>query len=103
MEYCNGGDLREYLFNNGRLTGSTVRLFFGQIANGMKALHELKIIHRNLKPSNILLSSCRNNANLNEILIKIADFGYAKFLDKDAFEEKWCDTDAYMVIVKEKK
>jgi serine/threonine protein kinase len=43
-----------------------------QILNGMKALHELNVIHRDLKLPNILK---------NDETLKIGDLGFAKRLD----------------------
>ena len=40
---------------------------------GLKVMYENKIIHGNIKPSNILLSF--NNNNVNKLCLKISDFG----------------------------
>uniref|UniRef100_A0A3B5L7Y6 non-specific serine/threonine protein kinase n=1 Tax=Xiphophorus couchianus TaxID=32473 RepID=A0A3B5L7Y6_9TELE len=56
MEYCNGGDLADYLHAKGTLSEDTIRVFLQQIAGAMKVLQTKGIIHRDLKPQNILLS-----------------------------------------------
>ena len=43
---------------------------------GLKVMYENKIIHGDIKPSNILLSS--NNNNVNKLCFKISDFGLSK-------------------------
>lgn len=59
MEYCNGGDLADYLGAKGTLSEDTIRVFLKQLAGAMKALHAKGVVHRDLKPQNILLShSC---------------------------------------------
>ncbi|KAJ7309713.1 hypothetical protein JRQ81_007774 [Phrynocephalus forsythii] len=72
MEYCNGGDLADYLHSMRTLSEDTIRLFLQQIAGAMKVLHSKGIIHRDLKPQNILLSFAGGKkSNPNNIRIKI--------------------------------
>uniref|UniRef100_A0A8C8K0S9 non-specific serine/threonine protein kinase n=1 Tax=Oncorhynchus tshawytscha TaxID=74940 RepID=A0A8C8K0S9_ONCTS len=54
--YCNGGDLADYLHSKGTLSEDTIRVFLQQIAGAMRVLQAKGIIHRDLKPQNILLS-----------------------------------------------
>jgi len=56
MEYCNGGDLADYLNAKGTLSEDTIRSFLRQLAGAMKAMVSKDIVHRDLKPQNILLS-----------------------------------------------
>ncbi|KAG0608811.1 hypothetical protein M758_8G134600 [Ceratodon purpureus] len=47
-----------------------------QVANGVNYLHEFKIVHRDLKSSNILLKVTRSEKDIPELLrVKVADFG----------------------------
>lgn len=72
MEYCNGGDLADYLQAKGTLSEDTIRVFLHQIAAAMRILHSKGIIHRDLKPQNILLSyASRRKSNVSGIRIKI--------------------------------
>ncbi|XP_071476857.1 serine/threonine-protein kinase unc-51-like [Diadema antillarum] len=98
MEYCNGGDLADYLHIKGTLSEDTIRFFLGQIASAMKAIHEKGIIHRDLKPQNLLLShNSRHKVPLpNEIHLKIADFGFARFLEGDMMAATLCGSPLYM-------
>lgn len=59
MEYCNGGDLADYLQAKGTLSEDTMRWFLRQAAAALKALSERGIVHRDLKPQNLLL--CHDN------------------------------------------
>ncbi|KAH8859871.1 Serine/threonine-protein kinase unc-51 [Schistosoma japonicum] len=60
MEYCNGGDLSEYLQAKRTLPEDTIRHFLIQIGSAMDAMNRKGFMHRDLKPGNILLSHCRD-------------------------------------------
>ncbi|ONL96446.1 Serine/threonine-protein kinase ATG1c [Zea mays] len=60
-------------------------------ASGLKMLRDNNVVHRDLKPQNILL--VENNENT---LLKIADFGFAKFLQPFALAETLCGSPLYM-------
>ncbi|KAE9407418.1 Pkinase-domain-containing protein [Gymnopus androsaceus JB14] len=70
LEYA-GGELFNYIVQNGRMPEPRARLFFQQIISGIEYSHRLKIVHRDLKPENVLLDD-----NLNA---KIADFAMVTF------------------------
>ena len=76
MEYCNGGDLYEYIKNVDFLDNNKkehlLYEFCYQISNGLKYIHEKNIIHRDIKLQNILVKNA-----LNKIEFKISDFGFA--------------------------
>ncbi|XP_050779437.1 serine/threonine-protein kinase ULK1 isoform X4 [Gopherus flavomarginatus] len=97
MEYCNGGDLADYLHTMRTLSEDTIRLFLQQIAGAMKMLHSKGIIHRDLKPQNILLSYAGGKkSNPNNIRIKIADFGFARYLQSNMMAATLCGSPMYM-------
>ncbi|KAK6637873.1 hypothetical protein RUM44_008295 [Polyplax serrata] len=98
MEYCNGGDLADYLNAKGTLSEDTIRLFLCQLAGAMKALHEKGVVHRDLKPQNILLSHNRksNPPHPQDIKLKIADFGFARFLQDGVMAATLCGSPMYM-------
>ena len=113
MEYCNGGDLADYLHSMGTLSEDTIRLFLKQIAGAMRALNAKGVVHRDLKPQNILL--CYNNQSSadpfitsgsksiitprvppSDITLKIADFGFARFLSDGVMAATLCGSPMYM-------
>ncbi|MEQ2264849.1 Serine/threonine-protein kinase ulk2, partial [Xenotaenia resolanae] len=97
MEYCNGGDLADYLQAKGTLREDTLRVFLQQIAAAMRILHSKGIIHRDLKPQNILLSYVgRKKSNISGIRIKIADFGFARYLQSNMMAVTLCGSPMYM-------
>ncbi|MBQ9200516.1 MAG: Stk1 family PASTA domain-containing Ser/Thr kinase [Lachnospiraceae bacterium] len=70
MELVEGITLKEYIDQNGRLPMDKAIDFSIQIASALEIAHENHIIHRDIKPQNILVSK---NGNL-----KVTDFGIAK-------------------------
>ncbi|XP_072548176.1 serine/threonine-protein kinase ULK2 isoform X2 [Salminus brasiliensis] len=97
MEYCNGGDLADYLQAKGTLREDTLRVFLQQIAAAMRILNSKGIIHRDLKPQNILLSyTGRKKSSINGIRIKIADFGFARYLQSNMMAATLCGSPMYM-------
>ncbi|ODN00281.1 Serine/threonine-protein kinase ULK2 [Orchesella cincta] len=96
MEYCNGGDLADYLSGKGTLSEDTIRLFLRQLAGAMRALHSKGVVHRDLKPQNILLTYNKPSPSPHEILLKIADFGFARFLQDGVMAATLCGSPMYM-------
>uniref|UniRef100_A0A224XE31 Putative serine/threonine kinase n=1 Tax=Panstrongylus lignarius TaxID=156445 RepID=A0A224XE31_9HEMI len=98
MEYCNGGDLADYLGVKGTLSEDTIRLFLNQLAGAMKALHAKGVVHRDLKPQNILLSHAgpKPCPQPSQIRLKIADFGFARFLQDGVMAATLCGSPMYM-------
>ncbi|MCM1286804.1 MAG: Stk1 family PASTA domain-containing Ser/Thr kinase [Clostridium sp.] len=70
MELVDGITLKDYIDQNGRLSMDKAIDFSIQIAAGLEAAHESHIIHRDIKPQNIIVAK---NGN-----IKVTDFGIAK-------------------------
>lgn len=97
MEYCNGGDLAEYLHSKGTLSEDTIRVFLQQIAQAMKVLQSKGILHRDLKPQNILLCHQeRRRSSPTNTCIKIADFGFARHLQTNTMAATLCGSPMYM-------
>ncbi|XP_062241420.1 serine/threonine-protein kinase ULK2 isoform X3 [Platichthys flesus] len=97
MEYCNGGDLADYLQAKGTLREETLRVFLQQISAAMRILKNKGIIHRDLKPQNILLSYIgRKKSTISGIRIKIADFGFARYLQSNMMAATLCGSPMYM-------
>uniref|UniRef100_A0A7N6AZN8 non-specific serine/threonine protein kinase n=1 Tax=Anabas testudineus TaxID=64144 RepID=A0A7N6AZN8_ANATE len=97
MEYCNGGDLAEYLHSRGTLSEDTIRVFLQQIAQAMKILQGKGILHRDLKPQNILLCHPEGRrSSSTKTCIKIADFGFARHLQTNTMAATLCGSPMYM-------
>ncbi len=74
FEYVPGKSLDKIL-EEGYLTSKQKRKIFEQTLLGVRAAHHCNIIHRDMKPSNILVG--------NDGQVKIIDFGVSKFCDLD--------------------
>ena len=70
MELVEGRTLKEYINLNGRLSMDQAIDFSIQIASGLEAAHQHHVIHRDIKPQNIIVSKTGT--------LKITDFGIAK-------------------------
>lgn len=76
MEYVDGMTLREYLNQRGgRLTNRETVHFISQILKALEHAHANGVVHRDIKPQNIML--------LQDGSIKVADFGIARFLQSE--------------------
>lgn len=69
MEYIEGKNLKELTKKRGKLTTTEVVDIMSQIADGLSVAHDSYIIHRDIKPQNIMI--------LENGLVKITDFGIA--------------------------
>eukprot|EP01113_Clastostelium_recurvatum_P043895 TRINITY_DN7337_c0_g1_i1.p1 TRINITY_DN7337_c0_g1~~TRINITY_DN7337_c0_g1_i1.p1 ORF type:complete len:639 (+),score=162.20 TRINITY_DN7337_c0_g1_i1:1685-3601(+) len=90
LEYCAGGDFSRYIRRHRRLTESRAQTFMSQLADGLKFLRQKDIIHRDLKPQNLLLSDHANPT------LKIADFGFARFIEAQSLADTLCGSPLYM-------
>jgi protein-serine/threonine kinase len=79
LKYMEGGDLFDFLeLTNHYIEEKFALKIFKQVVEGVKYLHDLGIIHRDLKIENIMMSSKREDA-----VPKIVDFGLSTSLRKD--------------------
>ncbi|EAU90286.2 AGC/YANK protein kinase [Coprinopsis cinerea okayama7 len=65
-----GGDLRFHLERLGSMSEDTVRFYVAQLSSALAYLHEMGIMHRDIKPDNILLDE-RGNAHLTDFNIAV--------------------------------
>ena len=87
LEYMAGGDMMS-LCRKLPLTLAQSVYYFGQVAVALENAHSLEVIHRDLKPTNLLLSA-------DHQIVKIADFGVAKIKPNDTDEITRVGTDIY--------
>jgi hypothetical protein len=80
MEYISGGTLQDYLDFHGTPDWQTTARLGMEIASGLAAAHAQGLIHRDVKPSNILLQT-EGVADAPGIA-KISDFGLARASDE---------------------
>ena len=74
MEYCEGGDLRKIL-DEKELTSYDKLIFIEQILDGIEKIHKFRIIHGDLKCSNLFLKKPYKKNQNKENQVKIGDFG----------------------------
>ncbi|XP_043695761.1 probable serine/threonine protein kinase IREH1 isoform X2 [Telopea speciosissima] len=70
MEYLNGGDLYSLLRNLGCLDEDVARIYIAEVVLALEYLHSLRVVHRDLKPDNLLIA--------HDGHIKLTDFGLSK-------------------------
>jgi serine/threonine protein kinase len=88
FEYAPLGDLVSYFFKEDLFPEEKLRDFYGKFLRGLEHIHKANIIHRDIKPDNILM-----DANFNP---KIADFGISNFYNKDEIIEDTGGTPLYL-------
>lgn len=81
MEFVDGRELMDILEEEDIIPPSIGLPIFRQVLLGLGAAHEAGILHRDLKPENILVTYDGDRA-------KLMDFGIARILDREAFENK---------------
>mgnify|MGYP001301666269 FL=1 len=93
LEYCESGDLSQYIKNKIYTYDDK---YFYEIFNGLEYLFNNNILHRDIKPQNILIT---------DNTIKISDFGFAKTFEKNELISTVCGSPLYMApeIIKNKQ
>ena len=84
MEYCVLGDLSDYLKSQpeGRFKEPICKILIRQLASGLVYMQQnYHLIHRDLKPQNLLLTKDPLRNDDGGLVLKIADFGFVKSLD----------------------
>lgn len=77
LELCNGGDLRAFLLaRGGSLSEQETRIIFRRVVEGMAAIKEQDVVHRDLKLDNIMLhfSELRSNVCIDK------NFNFEKYI-----------------------
>ena len=87
MEYCDGGELFNYIVEKEKLDENEASMFFYQLISALEYIHSLGITHRDLKPENLLL--------VNNKIIKIIDFGLSNYFNGEKQLETPCGSPSY--------
>ena len=87
MEFCNNGELFNFIVERQGLKEERAASFLYQILSGLQFVHNQSIAHRDLKPENLLLD--------HEFKIKISDFGLSKFVDRKGLCSTPCGSPCY--------
>jgi len=77
LEYCPGGELFDILYYTNQLDPITARTYFIQMMKAIKACHDVGIVHRDIKPQNLLMDGAYQ--------LKLTDFGLS-FLGKEGVD-----------------
>ena len=56
VEYCPHGDLMDVVMKVGRLPQPIIRSLFKELLDGVEFIHQNNIVHRDIKPDNLLLA-----------------------------------------------
>jgi len=75
MEYVSGESLNKLIERNGHLSPRQTAAIAGQVCDALAAAHSGNLIHRDIKPQNIIIA--------DNDLIKLTDFGIAKIVADD--------------------
>jgi serine/threonine-protein kinase len=76
MDLVAGGSLREHLRNEGTLAAGEAARLLAQVAAALTEAHGLGVVHRDVKPDNILLQATDGRLDT-----RLTDFGIARVLD----------------------
>ncbi|QDT54274.1 Serine/threonine-protein kinase PknL [Caulifigura coniformis] len=71
MEFVSGMSLKEYILRRGSLPSLEIIRLSAQVANGLAAAHGQGVIHRDIKPGNVMLHD-------GETRVRLMDFGLAR-------------------------
>ncbi len=88
MEYVEGTSLERFLRLHGALPVDQALAWFAQIVDALSYAHRKNIIHRDIRPANILIS--------REGQVKVGDFGTSRYLDDDHFASTRIGSPPYM-------
>jgi serine/threonine protein kinase len=78
LEYASGGDLHDLVRKKGSLDSESTRFVIGEVIAGLQSIHDLGLVHADLKAENILVTESGH--------IKLTDFGGCRPVTADAKE-----------------
>lgn len=95
MDYIDGEPLSAKIKREGALSVAFTLAIFEQVADGLAYAEEIKLLHRDIKPGNIMLQKTNDP---NQPMVKIVDFGLATDATGSGgeFNQKICGSPPYM-------
>ncbi|CDU20903.1 CAMK protein kinase [Plasmodium yoelii 17X] len=90
LEYLKGGELFEYINNNGPYSEQLAKKAMKRVLIALEALHSNGVVHRDLKMENLMLENVNDPSSL-----KIIDFGLASFLNSPSMSMR-CGSPGYV-------
>lgn len=81
MEYLEGVDLQARLSHQGPMQAREIAWIMSQVFSALAAAHASDVIHRDIKPGNIMLVRHQSEDGPVEDFVKVCDFGLAKIID----------------------
>jgi serine/threonine protein kinase/tetratricopeptide (TPR) repeat protein len=82
-EYYEGGTLAQFLQRRGPLDCREAAKLLAALAHAVQVAHSRGILHRDLKPGNVLIDRPAGEATYGPADVRITDFGLARLLDDD--------------------
>eukprot|EP00930_Biecheleria_cincta_P099073 TRINITY_DN90728_c0_g1_i1.p1 TRINITY_DN90728_c0_g1~~TRINITY_DN90728_c0_g1_i1.p1 ORF type:complete len:576 (-),score=100.66 TRINITY_DN90728_c0_g1_i1:540-2267(-) len=94
MELCQGGELFKHIVENQRhYTELQIARAITQILSAVRHLHSWGVVHRDMKPENVLL---KTQDPLDQNTLKIIDFGLSRHIEDDQHLERMAGSAAYV-------
>jgi serine/threonine protein kinase/serine/threonine protein phosphatase PrpC/uncharacterized membrane protein YfcA len=94
MELVCGGELFDYLADNGAYDEATARQIMRQLLEATEHMKMQGIMHRDLKPENVMLAEAMTNSDAPPV-VKIADYGLAEFIENSGKDSTFFGTPNY--------
>ena len=92
MQYCDGGSLQRKLNEETILSEELVIQLAENLRSAFAALsaHRPVIVHRDIKPPNILISTDTQHGLPNQLRFVVGDFGLSRFLTEEQMAHTVC-------------